>query len=262
MEMKKLLMVVSCVTLLGIGMAAPVKAGPILPKGPAIDFSSFTNPGNVKHSGGNVNFTPGYGNAFSVTNAPIYQLRAQWGNIGPSKTGLYSVTNGLLNLKTGGCIEFCTGINKNGFQGVDFSGTGSSLKLTGEIAALGITDPSTILISGYFSDLGKGANPTNVSLNKGTSKKNPGGGGMTGYLVITSINPELVAALGLNDQSGLGQISEMLFNLNYFTNTANWNGAVGSSDIVVIPTPEPTNLLLLGSALLAAAWMTRRRVRA
>jgi hypothetical protein len=261
-EMRNLRVAVVCLILLGLGFTvAPAKAGSILPKGPAIDFSSFTNPGNVKHVGGSVSFTQGVGNEFTVKNAPIFQLRAQYGNIGPSKSGLYSVGNGTLSLNTGGCISGCTNVNNNGFQGADFSGVGSSLTLKGDISSMGIGsagDP-VVLIQGYFSDLGSSnVNPTHVSFNKGSSKTNPGGGGITGYLDITYINPLLVSVLGLNDGNGVGSLSQTLFNLNYLTMSKNWNGEVGSSDLIVIPTPEPTSLMLLGTVLLALAWITRK----
>ncbi|MGB8543301.1 MAG: PEP-CTERM sorting domain-containing protein [Candidatus Acidiferrales bacterium] len=243
-----------------VAAVAPAKAGSILPKGPAIDFMSNTFPGPVKHPGGSVTFAQGYGSEFKITNAPISELRAQYGNIGPSPNGLYAIGNGTLNLNTGGCISDCTNINGAGFQGANFSGTGSSLTLKGDIASLGIGslgDPVT-LIQGYFSNLGSSAPPTHVSLNKGSSKTNPGGGGVNGYLVITYINPLLVAALGLNDGNGVGQLTETLFNLSYLTVSKNWNGEVSSSDVIVIPTPEPTTLMLFGTVLLALAWVTRR----
>jgi hypothetical protein len=240
--------------------AAPAKAGSILPKGPAIDFMSNSYPGPVKHAGGMVSFTGGFGNEFTVTNAPIMEMRAQYGNIGPAKNGMYAIGDGTLSLNTGGCIANCTNVNGAGFQGANFSGTGSSLTLKGDIASLGIGslgDPLT-LIEGYFSNLGSSAPPTHVSLNKGSSKSNPGGGGVNGYLVITYINPLLVAALGLNDANGLGQLTETLFNLSYLTMSKNWSGEVGSSDLIVVPTPEPTTLMLFGTVLLALAWITRR----
>jgi len=259
---KKLLGLIFIVVLGMVLAVLPTQAGPILPKAPAIDFSSNTSPGGVQHPGGMVNFTEGFGNEFTVSNAPIFQLHAPPGSHGPSKNGLYAVTSGLLNLNTGACVSGCTNISGNGFQGLNFSGTGSSLLLTGEIAGLGINTDQT-LIKGFFTDLGGPTVPaTHVSLNKGTSKKHPGTGGMTGYLDITYINPLIVQMLNLNHSVGEGQISEMYFNLNFMSGSKSWNGQITSSDLNVVPTPEPTNLMLLGTALLAAAWITRRRVRA
>ena len=250
------------VALLAVGLVAtPANAGSVLPKGPAIDFGSISEPGNVQHSGGMVNFTEGFGNAFTVVNAPIYQLRAPVGSHGPSKNGLYAVTSGALNITTGPCISGCVGISKTGFQGVDFSGTGSSLTLTGAIAGLGITSPE-MLIEGVFDNLGSSNPATHVSLNKGTNPKHPGTGGMTGYLDITYINPLIVEMLHLQGSIGEGRISEMYFNLNFMSGSKSWTGPILSSDLNVVPTPEPTNLMLLGTALLAAAWITRRKVRA
>jgi len=257
--MNKRILKFACLLVVGIAMAMlPTYAGPILPKHGGIDFSSNTFPGGVSHPGGNVNFTEGFGNHFTVMNAPIYQLHAAHG---PAQNGQYAVTDGLLDVTTGQCVAGCTSISGGGLAGLNFNGVGSSLKLTGEVASLGITSDQT-LIQGFFNDLGGSEPATHVSLSKGTSKKNPNNGGMTGYLEITYINPALVSMLHLPFGSGEGELTEMYFNLNFFSPTSTWSGQVMSSDLNVIPTPEPTNLMLLGTALLAAAWITRRRVRA
>ncbi len=232
-------------------LAMPLKAGSILPKhARGIDFSSQVNPGHIQHAGGMVNFIDGFGDSLTVTNAPIFQLLAPPGSHGPSKNGLYSVVDGTLNLVTGGCISGCTHLNKNGSQGVNFSGTGSSLKLTGEIAGLGINSPET-LIQGYFSNLGSKSPATHVNLR-------PGGGGLNGYLVITYINPMIVDLLHLIHGSGEGDLTQLFLDMNFTPSSASWQGEVGASNLFVVPTPEPTNLIFLGTALLAAAWITRK----
>jgi hypothetical protein len=238
---------------MGLALAVtPAKAGSILPKhSHGIDFSSSSDPGNVQHPGGTASFTDGFGNSLVINNAPIFQLHAPAGSHGPSKNGLYGVVDGALDVVTGGCISGCTHINKNGYQNVNFSGTGSSLKLTGEIAALGIDNPSDVLIEGVFSNLGSTAPATHLSLK-------PGRGGLTGYLDITYINPLIVDLLHLKYGSGEGDLSELYLNLNFLPSNETWGGQVGGSDLFVAPTPEPTNLILLGTALLAAAWITRK----
>jgi hypothetical protein len=255
--MNRKIMGFACMAVLGLALAVlPTSAGPILPKKNHIDFSSSTFPGPVQHPGGSVNFTEGFGNAFTVTNAPIYQLSAPHG---PVQDGLYGVTDGKLSLTTGACMTSCNTI-MGGFQGANFSGKGSSLLLTGEIASLGINSDET-LIKGFFSNLGGNEPATHISLNKLPNPKH-GTGGMTGYLEITYINPAIVDLLHLRFGQGEGELTQMYFNLNFLSGAKNWSGQVTSSDLNIVPTPEPTNLMLLGTALLAAAWITRRRVRA
>ena len=247
------------VGILGVALIAiPAHAGSIIPKGQGIDFSSQSNPGHIQHPGGTVSFVNGFGNAFSVTDAPISELHAPPGSHGPAKNGLYAVTSGALNLKTGGCISGCNGPNKLGFQGMNFSGVGSSLTLTGAIAGLGITSPE-MLIKGVFDSLGSSAPAAHVSLNEPTNPKHPGTGGLTGYLDITYINPLIVGALHLPFASGEGEITEMFSGLSFASGS--WSGTVDSSNLHVIPTPEPADAMLLGTMLLAAAWITRRKMR-
>ena len=258
--MKNKLLAALGVAIMGVALGAiPANAGSVLPKAKGIDFSSDSIPGHIQHPGGLVSFTEGYGNVFSITNAPIYQLHAPPGSKGPSKQGLYAITGGELNLTTGPCISGCTGPNKMGFEGMNFSGVGSSMKLTGEIAGLGITSPE-LLIEGVFSSLGSSKPATHVSLNDAGNLKHPGTGGMTGYLEITYINPLIVDLLHLPFGSGEGQVTERFSGLNLASGT--WGGTVASTNDYVVPTPEPSNLILLGTALFAAAWVARRRMRA
>ncbi len=260
--MKNKLLAALGVAILGVAVSAiPANAGSVLPKGKGIDFSSSTIPGHIQHPGGSVSFTAGYGNVFSVTNAPIYELHAPPGSKGPSKNGVYAVTGGELNIKTGGCISGCSGPNKMGFEGMNFSGVGSSLKLTGEIAGLGITSPE-MLIEGVFSSLGSSAPATHVSLNAPSNPVHPGTGGLNGYLDITYINPLIVEMLHLQSGAGDGQVTEQFSGLNFLEGA--WGGTVASTNnyIVPTPTPEPGNLILMGTALFAAAWIARRRMRA
>jgi hypothetical protein len=239
--------------------AIPIRAGSVLPNSGRLDFGSGSAAGPgfgvIQHSGGSVNFTQGFGNALYIKGAPIYQLLAPYGSHGPSKNGLYSVTNGSLNLTTGGCDVFCTTLNSNGFQGVTFK-PGGSMSITGDITALGITTPGATLIAGHFVELG--GNDVHLSLNTKTAKKNHSTGGLGGYLDITYLNPDIVAALHLPSNEGEGFLTQFFIDISYFSATHSWTGDVKSSDLIVVPTPEPTNLLLLGSALLIAAWITTR----
>ncbi len=242
-----------CAAAIGIALVAiPADAGSIMKKGSSIDFSS-SGAGNLQHAGGTVEFNRGFGNVLTITNAPIYELFAPAGSHGPSKNGLYAITDGEMNVRTGPCIAYCMGMNGNGFQGANFSGTGSSLTITGEIAGLGINHPE-LLIAGYFSNLGSDAPATHVGLNKNST------GGMSSYLDITYINPILVDLLHLNGAIGEGQLSEIYFDLDVLLGSG-WNGTIAGSDlnVALTSTPEPANIMLLGTALLSAAWMLRRR---
>lgn len=257
--MKNKLLAAFGVAVLGVAFSAtPANAGSIIPKGQGIDFSSQSDPGHIQHPGGTVSFTDGFGNAFAVANAPITELHAPPGSHGPAANGLYAVTSGDLNMTTGGCISGCNGPNKLGFQGMNFSGAGSSLTLTGAIAGLGITSPE-LLIKGVFDSLGSSAPATHVSLNTPSNPAHPGTGGMTGFLEISYINPLIVEALHLPFASGEGEVTEMFFGLNFASGS--WSGSVASSNLHVIPTPEPADAMLLGTVLLAAAWIMRRRMR-
>jgi hypothetical protein len=249
-----------CVAMMSIALVAiPANAGSIMKKGSSIDFSS-SGAGNLQHAGGTVEFNRGFGNVLTISNAPIYELFAPAGSHGPSKNGLYAITDGEMNVRTGPCIAYCMGMNGNGFQAANFSGTGSSLTITGEIAGLGINRPE-LLVAGYFSNLGSSAPATHVGLNKSSNPKDPGTGGMSSYLDITYINPILVDLLHLNGAIGEGQLSEIYFNLDVLLGSGSWNGTIAGSDlnVALTSTPEPANIMLLGSALLSAAWMLRRR---
>jgi len=236
--------------------AMPVRAGSVLPVSGHLDFSSYVASGKGIHqnSGGSVKFTQGYGNALTITGAPIFQLLAPIGSHGPSKSGLYAITGGTLNLTTGLCDLYCNSLNSNGFQGVFFK-PGGSMSITGEIAGMGMTSVEP-LVTGHFVELG--GNDVHLSLNTKTAKTHPATGGLGGYLDITYLNPDLVAALHLPDAVGEGFLTQFYIDISYLASTRTWTGVVSSSDVIVVPTPEPTNLLLLGSALLIAAWITTR----
>jgi hypothetical protein len=250
-------LIVVCVAL----YAMPSNAGSVLPKTGLLDFSSRTSTkgGPVQHVGGVVEFTQGYGNSLTIVGAPIVQLKAPFGDKGPSKNGLYTVTDGVLDMTTGGCVMFCTSLTKGGFQSARFN-AGGSLSIMGEITAMGITSVQNLIV-GHFVDLG-GSSP-HASLNTAASKAHPSTGGFGGYLDITYINPDIVAALDLSHSVGEAIMTNLFLDLGFSDGT--WTGTVGGSNVGVVPmtpTPEPTNLVLLGSALLAAGWVTRRKIKA
>jgi len=257
----------AAVALLAIAfMAASAKAGSVLPKAPNLDFSSqTTGKGGSQHAGGYVGYTPGLGNDLSITGAPIFQLQEPAGHeTSGCPAGRCSITDGSLNIFTGGCMMGCKG-PVGGSETAFFSGQGSSVTITGEVPGLGITTDSTLL-KGYFVNLSNPNGPAvSASLNSAGSKnaKVKGTGGIDGYLMITFIDPTIIQMLGLNGTIGEGYVTEMYFNLDFLMNQAGlstWNGSLTGSDILVIPTPETASLILLGTAFLAAAWFGRRRL--
>ncbi len=247
-------------------MAASAKAGSVLPKAPNLDFSSqTTGTGGKQHSGGYVGFYPGVGHDLSITGAPIFQLQEPAGHqTSGCPAGRCSVTDGALNIFTGGCMMGCKG-PVGGSETAFFSGQGSSLSITGEIPGLGI-NTDTSLLKGYFVNLSNPNGPAvSATLNSAGSKnkKVQGTGGIDGYLMITYIDPTIIQMLGLNGTIGAGYVTEMYFNLDFLMNQAGlsaWNGSLTGSDVVVVPTPETASLILLGTAFLAAAWFGRRRL--
>jgi len=248
-------------------MAASAKAGSVLPKAPNLDFSSqTTGKGGSQHSGGYVGYTPGLGNDLSITGAPIFQLQEPSDHhTAGCPAGRCSITDGSLNIFTGGCMMGCKG-PVGGSESAFFSGQGSSVTITGAIPGLGISSDSTKLLQGYFVNLSNPNGPAvSASLNSAGSKnaKVQGTGGIDGYLMITYIDPTIIQMLGLNGTIGEGYITEMYFNLNFLMNQAGlstWDGSLTGSDILVVATPEAASLILLGTAFLAAAWFGRRRM--
>ena len=248
-------------------VAVSAKAGSVLPKAPNLDFSSqTTGQGGSQHSGGYVGFSPGVGHDLSITGAPIFQLQEPAGHqTSGCPAGRCAVTDGSLNIFTGGCMMGCSGL-VGGSENAFFSGQGSSVTITGAIPGLGISSDSTKLLQGYFVNLSNPNGPAiSASLNSSGSKnaKVKGTGGIDGYLLITYIDPTIIQMLGLNGTIGEGYVTEMYFNLDFLMNQAglsSWNGSLTGSDILVIPTPETASLILLGTAFLAAAWFGRRRL--
>src|ERR1700689_1898454 len=206
------------VALLAIAfMAASAKAGSVLPKAPNLDFSSeTTGKGGSQHAGGYVGYTPGLGHDLSITGAPIFQLQEPAGHqTSMCPAGRCAVTDGSLNIFTGGCMMGCSGL-VGGSENAFFSGQGSSVTITGAIPGLGISNDNTKLLQGYFVNLSNPRGPAvSASLNSSGSKSKKGTGGLDGYLMITYIDPTIIQMLGLNGTLGEGYITEMYFNIDF-----------------------------------------------
>jgi hypothetical protein len=234
---------------LGIGaiaLMAFVVLGPLasadnllIAQGRQIDFTGG--------KGGSMSFALGMGNSLNVTGAPINGV-TQFPSF-----DFFPIVGGLLNLSTGPCETGCTKFNNKSGTSTLFFDDGGSLSIVGEIPSIGINS-STTLIKGFFDSNGIEKHETNSFLNSKT-----GHGGINGYLDITFIDPTIVQALNLLGGNGHGFLSEMFINLSFDRNRLTWNGSVNSTDLIIKPAPEPSSLFLLGSGLLGAAGLLRRK---
>jgi PEP-CTERM motif len=239
--MVKRLLGIGAIALLTFVILAPQASADdlLIAQGRQIDF--------MGGAGGTVSFKLGLGNSLNVTGAPINNL-VQF----PSFLN-FPVVGGLLNLSTGPCESGCTKFNKGSGTSTLFFDDGGSLSIVGEIPSIGINTMTT-LITGFFDSNGIENHEANASLNSKTHH-----GGIDGYLDISFIDPTIVQALNLLGGNGHGYISEMLINLSFNSDQNSWNGSINSTDLDIKPTPEPGSLFLLGSSLLGAAGILRRK---
>jgi hypothetical protein len=238
--MTKRVAVVGAIVLMAFAVLAPLASADNIVQGKQIDFTGG--------KGGAMSFQLGMGNTLSVNNAPI-------GNLIQFPSFLnFPVVGGFLNLTTGACESGCTKFNNGSGTSTLFFDDGGALTIFGEIPSIGI-NTVTPLITGIFNSNGMETHETNSFLNS----KN-GHGGINGYLNITMIDPTIVQALNLLGGNGHGFLSEMFVTLSFDRHHQTWNGNVDSTDLIIKPAPEPTSLLLLGSGLIVAAALVRRRI--
>jgi len=223
---------------------APSALSNTLPPGRELDF--FSN-----RPGGRVSYHPGLGNQFSVTGAPILNVEQF-----PSFQS-FPIVGGYLDLITGGCVSGCSFNSKAQMQ-TSFFADGGLIQIFGSLPGLA-GDPHGLLFQGVFNSkegskfLGHKQCPlTNVTLNAKTHK-----GGIQGCVQVEDINSTLLADLNFpNEQDGKGFLSEMFFDLS-FTSGGGWSGEVQSSDLLLMPTPEPASVLLFAAGVVAG--VRRRR---
>jgi hypothetical protein len=237
--MVKKLMGIGAIALTALAVLAPL-ASADSELGKRIDFKGGM--------GGTVSFNMGMGNSFSVLGAPLTAIEQF-----PSNE-FFGIVSGTLNLTTGPCELGCTTFNKGSGTSTLFFDDGGSFTISGEVPSLGINSVTTLL-QGTFDSFLDEKHETSVNMNSKT-----GHGGINGYLFVTSIDPTLVQALNLMGGQGKGFLTEMFFNVAFNNVNNSWNGTTSGTDFIVTPMPEPSGFFLLGSGLLAAAFLGRKWV--
>ena len=155
---------------------------------------------------------------------------------------------------TDGVLSFTTG-PLTGFSPTEWDfggGASSSIKITGAVPAAGITDPSTVLLSGTF-DLAKviylvnSLFTFNVAAAGFQDTKDPA---LLEYFDIPAGTP-FIGSFNLSFNTAAGQIPPGSFA----------SVTMGSGNLFNVPVPIPPSLLLLGTGLVGLMGLRCRRKR-
>jgi PEP-CTERM motif len=246
--MRGLVATVAVSALMGFGLLATSAYSGSLPAGKTLDFGTTA-------TGGTLNYTLGKGSQLTITNAPITFVQQS-----PSDRR-FAITGGTIDVVTGGCIKGCTYNTRSQTHGSEFA-DGGVVKVYGSLPEFA-NDPTGLLFEGTFnSTLGSKlfshavCPVTNVTLSNKAGKS----GGLDGCVQITDVNQALLADMNFPpDSNGQGYFSTLAFALAF--DGTGWNGMIKSSDLNIIPAPEPSTLLLFGSGLLIGAGLLRRKFR-
>jgi hypothetical protein len=222
-------------------LTVPASASSIQPSN--LDFLGGT--------GGTVSFTPAVGSSLDITGAPISFVSGS-----PDSTH-FTITGGLLDVITGACETGCK-INPKTGSSLDFFADGGVLEIFGGIPSAGIPD-GTLLLKGTFDSLltPPGGFRSHCELTE-ADLAGKLGGGMSGCVAVSDINPTLLADLGFPPLKTSGEGYESQMFLDVTLSLGSYTGTVKSTDIIVHPMAEPATLALMGVGLLFLGSMTRK----
>jgi hypothetical protein len=219
--MKRHLLSALVILVLSIASVPPAQA----------DTFQFTG-SSLSGSGGSFTFLPGSGDSLGVTNALINKLLAS----GSCATNC-AISNGALNLASGGQISFDASTNSYTFD------QGGSLDIVGGISSLGIASGTTLLSASFLA-----GQTLQLSTTTGTFRA---------LLDPTSI----VLAAGLSSQVPVsGTDTESEFKVIFTPATGIYSGAIAQSTVTINTSPvsEPASIVFLGSSLISILGIRRR----
>jgi hypothetical protein len=233
-------------------------------------------------AGGTISFTENIGSSFLADALLQNLIKISPGN------AKYTITNGSMNVVTGGCDVGAKCYTPNGHDQLvlRFADTtsGNAIDIVGGVN-FGPGSPynilnGTTLLKGNLINTGAVFNGSSAPLLPSCTPKlhangqcGPDTGGLSGDISTTFVNSNLLKGLGLigsNMSNPLDSIAQLDFTFSATFGIGNTLGGIGNTtdssikltDFTIDTIPEPTTLLTLGSGLLFAAGVLRRRFAA